>query len=164
MSLPVIHRIEEEIRKRLLPALPAVPDRSGETGQVAVVRPGRFVGNSDAIVIQKASDKQVPALDIPGNPPGVAFEAVFNVNCFIDSMPNESEFSQACEEATAEIIHAITTPSISPVTWFRFEGLAMRAWFGTKKDLPTDTGKKGGVSVPLSVIYRVAENDHTVVR
>lgn len=161
MTLPVVARIEDEIRIRLKDS---IIDRSAEIGQVEIVRPGRFVGNSASIVVQKASDRQSPTSDLPGNPPAVAYEALFNVHCLIESAETEAEFSSQCERAYSEIVTAITTPSVSPVTWFRFGGLAIRSWFGDKRDLPTDTGKKGGITVPLYVLYRVAENDPTQVR
>lgn len=161
MTLPVIARIEEEIRVRLRDA---IIDKSAEIGQVEIVRPGRFVGNTASVVVQKVADKQSPTSDLPGNPPAIAYEALFNLHCLIDSAETEAEFSSQCEQAYSEIVSAITTPLVSPVTWFRFGGLAMRAWFGDKRDLPTDSGKRGGITVPLYVLYRVSENDPTQVR
>lgn len=159
MTAPVIQRITTAIQSRLKPV--AISNVSG-VGKVGIVRPQRHIDSDDAIVIQKVSDKPIPALDRPGNPPGKANEATFNINCFIESQESESKFSELCDETASEIVRRITV--VDTPTWHTFGGLAINARFEALKDLPTDTGKKGGITVPLIVQYRVSENDPSVVR
>ena len=155
----VIQRITESIQLRLRPV--AISNLAG-IGKVGIVRPFRLIDRDDAVVVQKASDKPIPALDRPGNPPGKAYEATFNLNCFIETQESETKFSELCDETASEIIRRITTPDAP--TWHSFGGLAINARFDGPKDLPTDTGKKGGITVPLIVQYRVSENDPSIVR
>lgn len=159
MTASVIQRITTAIQSRLRPA--AISNLSS-VGKVGIVRPFRIVANDDAIVVQKVSERSIPALDRPGNPPGKAYEVTFNINCFIESAEGESKFSELCDETTAEIIRRVTV--VDTPIWHTFGGLAINSRFDGPKDLPTDTGKKGGVSVPLIVQYRVSENDPSIVR
>lgn len=159
MSTSVISRITTAIQSRLRPA--AQSSVAG-IGKVGIVRPFRHVDSNDSIVVQKVIERLIPALDRPGNPPGKAYEATFNINCFIESTESESKFSELCEEAGAEIVRRIS--AVDAPVWHSFGGLAINARFEAIKDLPTDTGKKGGITVPLIVQYRVSENDPSVVR
>lgn len=159
MTASVIQRITTALQSRLRPV--ASSNLSG-IGKVGIVKPFRLIDHNDAIVLQKVSERSVPALDRPGNPPGKAYEVTFNINCFIESAEGESKFSELCEETAAEIVRRVTV--VDAPTWHTFGGLAINARFDGPKDLPTDTGKKGGISVPMIVQYRVSENDPSVVR
>lgn len=161
MTLPVIERIALEIRSRLNPVS---PDRNRANGIVTLTRAGRVVPDGVSIVVQQGPSKPLPKLNYPGNPPAKCFECVFSVNCFIAEKLNETEFSAGCNAVVAEVVSAITTPTVSPVTWFTFGGLAINANIGETKDLPTEIGVNGGVSIPLTVQFRVAQNDHSQVR
>ena len=161
MSTPVVERIAIEIRKRLNPVF---PDRNRTLGTATIVRTGRVVPDGVSIVIQQGPSNPLPKLDYPGNPPAKAYEVVFNINCFIGLKPSEVEFSTSCNAVVAEVVAAITTPTESPVTWFTFGGLAINANIGSSKDLPSEIAVNGGVSIPLTVHYRVAQNDHSQVR
>ena len=73
MSEPVIERITLEIQRRLAPA--------------TILRPSRVLTEelalSSPVVIQQQSIRPLPNLDYPGNPPAIAYEASFNINCFL---------------------------------------------------------------------------------
>ncbi len=159
MSVAVITRITSTIQSRLKPV--ARHSIAG-IGKVGIVRTSRHVDKDDAIVVQKAIERPIPALDRPGNPPGKAYEVTFNINCFIETSESETEFSELCEETAAEIVRRISV--VDYPTWHTCGGLAINARFDGPKDLPTDTGKKGGITVPLIVQYRVSENDPSIVR
>lgn len=159
MSTAVITRITNTIQARLRPV--AESNVSG-IGKVGIVRTSRQVDPDDSIVVQKAIERPIPVLDRPGNPPGKAFEATFNINCFIETAEGETKFSELCEEAAAEIVKRVS--AVDAPTWHTFGGLAINARFEAVRDLPTDTGKKGGITVPLIVQYRVSENDPSIVR
>lgn len=159
MTTSVINRITTAVQSRLKPV--AQSNLAG-VGKVGIVRQSRHIDNTDAVVVQKATEKAIPALDRPGNPPGKAYEVTFNINCFIETAESESKFSELCEESAAEIVRRIS--SVDSPTWHTFGGLAINARFEGTKDIPTDTGKKGGISVPLIIQYRVSENDPSTVR
>lgn len=161
MSLPVIERIATEIQKRLNPV---VPDRGKAIGQATIARPGRVVPETASVVVQQQPIRPLPQLDYPGNPPAKAFESTFNINCFIENKTNEVEFARQCNQSMADVVRLITNPIVDPVMWYSFGGLAFNSTFGQTRDLPTDIGVRGGVSVPLIVQYRVSENDHSQVR
>lgn len=161
MNLPVIERIATEIQKRLHPV---VPDRSKSIGQATIARPGRVIPDAASVVVQQQPIRPVPQLDYPGNPPAKAFECTFHINCFIENKTNEVEFAKHCNLASADIVRLITNPDVDPVMWYSFGGLAFISTFGQTRDLPNDIGVRGGVTVPLIVQFRVAENDHTQVR
>ena len=154
MSEPVIERIALEIQKRLAPA--------------TILRPGRVLTEelalSSPVVIQQQSIRPLPNLDYPGNPPAKAYEATFNINCFLESKATEDEFAKLCNQKSADVIRLITNPDTDPTYWHSFGGLAINASFGQMRDLPTEIAVNGGVTVPLLIQFRVSENDHTQVR
>ena len=154
MIEPVIERIALEIQRRLAPA--------------TILRPGRVLTEelalSAQVVIQQQAIRPLPNLDYPGNPPAKAFEATFNLNCFLDAKATEDEFAKQCNQKSADVIRLVTNPETDPTYWHSFGGLAINASFGQMRDLPTEIAVNGGVIVPLLIQYRVAENDHTQVR
>ena len=154
MIEPVIERIALEIQRRLAPA--------------TILRPGRALNeelaSSAPVVIQQHSTRPLPNLDYPGNPPAKAYEATFNINCFLDAKATEEEFAKQCNQKSADVIRRITNPDADPTYWHSFGGLAFNGSFGQMRDLPTEIAVSGGVIVPLLIQYRVAENDHTQVR
>jgi len=161
MTLPVIDRIASEIQKRLNPVS---PDRINSFGQVTIVRSGRVVPDGASAVIQQQPTRPLPELDYPGNPPGVAFECTFNINCFIENKTNETEFASQCNQVYADVVRLVTNPTVNPGQWHNFGGLAINSSFGQARDLVNEIGVHGGVIVPLIVQFRVSENDHTQVR
>lgn len=161
MTLPVIERIAAEIQKRLNPV---VPDRNKLIGQATTVRPGRVIPDAASVIVQQQSSRPLPQLDYPGNPPAVALECLFNIQCFIENKTTELEFAQQCNRVVADVVRLITNPAVDPVMWHNFGGLAINASMGQSRDLLTEFGVNGGVIVPLTVQYRVSENDHTQVR
>lgn len=161
MTLPVIERIAAEIQKRLNPV---APDRNKAIGQATTVRPGRVIPDAASVVVQQQATRPLPQLDYPGNPAAVAFECTFNIQCFIENKTNEAEFAQQCNRVVADVVRLITNPAVDPVQWHNFGGLAINSAFGQSRDLLTEIGVHGGVIVPLSVQFRVSENDHTQVR
>lgn len=160
MTLPVIERIAVEIRRRLNPS----SDRNKALGIATIARPSRVIPDFSSVVVQQGPSKPLPKLDYPGNPPAKCFEVVFSLNCLIDMKPSEAEFATACNTVVADIVDAITNPEVSSVTWHTFGGLALLAQIGSSRDLITALGVNGGVSIPLTVQYRVAQNDHSQVR
>ena len=156
MSEPVIERIATEIQNRL--------DSYRPGGKVTIARLGRVVPDDILIVIQQQASRPLPQLNYPGNPPAVAFECIFNIQCFIHNQTNEVEFAKRCNQVVADVTRYVTNPPVDPVLWHSFGGLAINAFIGQSRDLRTEIGVLNGVIVPLIVQYRVSENDHTQVR
>lgn len=161
MTLPVIERISQEVKRRLTPV---IPDRNNAIGLAEIARPGRPVSSIASLVVQQRPTKPIPALDYPGNPPAKCYETTFDVNCFIDRPENETDFAAACNKIVSDIVWAITHPEQNPEIWHTFGQLASNATIGQYRDLPNESGVNGGVSVPIAIQYRVSENDHTQVR
>jgi hypothetical protein len=161
MTLPVVDRIAEEIRRRVNPV---APDRANSVGQAAVVMPARHVPELASIVIQQQQTRFVPDYDCPGNPPAIGLETLFAINCFVKNGESEQEFTQQCNAVVADVVSAITRPATDPAMWYTFGGIALDADIGISRSLQTDAGTSCGMSIPLTVRYRVAENDHTISR
>jgi hypothetical protein len=161
MTLPVVDRIAEVIRSRVNPV---APDRANGVGQAAVVMPMRHIPELASLVIQQQPTRFIPELDCPGNPPAVCLETIFAINCFVKNGESEQEFTQQCNSVVADVVSAITTPSVDPAMWYTFGGIALDADIGISRSLLTDAGTSCGMTVPLTVRYRVAENDHTISR
>ena len=157
MSTPVIERIATEIRRRLNRAATSI-------GQTTLTRPGRTVPSGFSVVVQQTASRPLPKLDYPGNPPAKCFECVFDIECFIDHKTNEAEYAAACNAVVGYVVSAITLPEVSPQSWYTFGGFAVLADLGQSRDVPTEVGSFGMVAIPLTVQYRVSENDHSQVR
>lgn len=161
MTLPVVDRIADVIRSRLSPV---APDRSNGIGQASIVMPFRLVPALASIVIQQQPSRFAPDYDCPGNPPAIGLETIFNINCYVKNGETEQEFAQQCNAAVAQVVSAITTPATDPAIWYSFGGLAVGANIGASRPLQTEIGANCGMTIPLAVQYRVAENDHTISR
>jgi hypothetical protein len=161
MTLPVVDRIAAEIQKRLNPV---DPDRANLVGQSAIVMPMRIVPALASVVIQQQATRFVPDYDCPGNPPAIGLETVFAINCYIKNGETETEFASQCNKVVADVVRLVTSPTVDPAMWYTFGGQAVNADIGQSRSLQNEVGANTGMIVPLTVQYRVAENDHTIVR
>lgn len=164
MTAPVIQRIANVIRQRLIDHRVA-PTRNGDVGLVVVAKPNRPAKPTETLVVQQRPSRPLPRLNCPGNPPANAFNVIFDLNCYVDQRINdESKYTEACNAIVRLVVHAITHPEDEPYLWHTFDGLAINAQIGESRDLIDENSVTLGVTVPLTIQYRVAENDHTVVR
>ena len=161
MALPVIERIAKEIQKRINPV---APDRASSVGQSSIVMPMRLIPDLASVVIQQQSTQLAPEYNCPGNPPAIGLETTFAINCFVKNGNNETEFSQQCHRVVADVVGLITSPATDAAMWYTFGGLALLADIGASRSLQTAIGENCGMTVPITVRYRVAENDHTISR
>jgi hypothetical protein len=162
MNLPVYERIVKELRRRLQPV---APDMADSVGLAEVVRPGQIISNLASIVIQQQAIRPTPQLDHSGNPPAIAFTLFLSVNCFVENkFDSEFEYSVACNQVASNIMAAITNPDDSPELWYRFDENAINATFGQVVELQTEIGVTSGIKIPLQILFRVSETDHTVSR
>jgi hypothetical protein len=160
MALPVIERIALEILDRL--------DTLIDDGY-SISRPDREGTNISpvdrSIVVRQLPSQPNMLLSHAGNPPAMAFNVVFMCVCNVrNTFGNEAAYDTACNQAATEIIAAIANPSVSPSTWYTFDGNAINAQIGANTPYISNDGARSGVIVPILINYRVSETDHTEAR
>lgn len=159
MSTPIIELAALELAKRIndsnIPNINLIrPDREGKT----------YSQTDGTIVLRQGPSTKNELLSHEGNPPAIAFDCVFEVFVFIREVPeDEPAYIAACNRYATQIIYAITHPTDSPSTWYTLAGNVLDVRIGEHSPFISDKGS-GGVMLPIRVIYRVSENDHTVAR
>jgi len=160
MSVTTARPINERIaatlyaRLRLLTA-----DYVGTTKIKEVVRPtlrGNYTPKHLQVVLTQDDPERAPDFDRPGNPPSIGWEQRFDIRCHV--MPSETDTTPVAEyinTISADVVLAVTTGSVQ---WHNFDGLAIDAEWQSRETIDED-GSFGGINVPLSVLYRVEEND-----
>lgn len=157
---PVINRILDEIKARILPV---TPDFSKSGGQIEIVQPGQATSPNLAAVIQNKTNTRVPRLDRPGNPPAIAYDALVEIDCYVTQTGRDDrEYNHACNRAISAVIKAVTQDGAA--LWYSFDALAHKANWGSPRSLISENGSKEGITLPLVVSYRVSESDPTVAR
>lgn len=155
--------VVDEISQVLFDRLSSLVAGSQQTQVVEVVRPsrlGNYTPRDLQIVITQADAERVFELDCPGNPPAICFNQVFNVRCHL--MPSEEDrtnIDQLVNQFVADVIKVICADH----DWYLFDNFAFDAQIGTAENIETGEGMDG-VVVPVSVLYRVSENDPYAVR
>mgnify|MGYP003658527230 CR=1 FL=1 len=164
--LTVIERIANEIVRRLQQITVA----NGYTFDVANVQRADRLGTSivleNYLVLVVQQDSQ-PNEDMshPGNPPAIAFDATFNIHCFVrESDREESVMSTTSNEMAGQAMKAITNETIAPNKWWQMAGNAITCEFGTIGPYSESEGVNAGVTLPLIVSYRISETDPYEVR
>jgi hypothetical protein len=111
------------------------------------------------IVIGWGDCERVPDLDVPGNPPGIAYRQTFNLDLHVRQ---ESSTIPSRLLAT-KYVSAVVGAMGSAASWYSFGGYALNAEFldWTPKE---NQGQLGGITLPLAITYRTAETDMTVQR
>lgn len=158
---PVVERIAVELyeRLRLLTA-----GWSPYTAVIEVIRPTRLGGEWTPkhlqIVLKNGESVRVPELDCTGNPPAIARQQLFQVNChFMPSEKDPTPIDEYVETMHGDVIRVVCEPDL----WYTFGGLSIDAEFGD----PSFASGDGGVaemSIPILVTYRVSEDDPWEVR
>lgn len=128
------------------------PTRNGENWQ----RKHLGIG-----VIQGPSER-VPERDCPGNPPAIAYQVTFNLECICkDPEASTAAHATSENEMAAAVVKAIASDG---ATWYTMNGNAIYTDFGANEPFEPSDGEMNGVTVPVIVLYRVAENDPYTVR
>jgi len=169
MATAVPELISIEIASRL----EAITIANGYSFNIAeVVRPSRKGSNwlrahLGVGVLQGDSDR-VPELDCPGNPPALCYSVQFTLVCVCkDSEIDDQYIDGGQAHATSEndmaaaVVKAITNDG---TTWHTMNGNAIDTDIGTHTPFSSPEGEMNGVQIPISVMYRVAENDPYTVR
>jgi hypothetical protein len=123
-------------------------------------KPETWTPQDRQIVITTTGPERLPEIDCPGNPPALGYSLQLNIRCHVvqsedDTNPTDLLLSNFAADATK----AIANDS----GWYRFDGAALNATFGTIEKSVFDGGFDS-INVPVLVQYRVSETDPYQVR
>jgi hypothetical protein len=112
-----------------------------------------------SIIIEETKTRK-EGLDIPGNPPGIAWVTTFNLQLICrDSTVQGKAISDDAMQAA--VVSAITEGAAD---WYSLEGYAIDAEFGEPTLHTQSDGEVTGSVLPLLITYRTSEYDMTVQR
>lgn len=164
--LSVIEKIAVEIMRRL--------ERiSIDNGYVftpyAVTRPKRQAEDLSPedgnIQLTQKDSVRNEDMSHPGNPPAIAYDVEFEINCFVRTSDFEdSDYDTIQNDRCCQVVKAITNEAEDPNRWYTFDDNAIIADFGSFRPYPQSDGNHNGITIPLMVTYRVSENNHYQVR
>jgi len=160
-SAPVVERIADVLVARI---------KEANIFNVTVSRPDREGKNlsftDGSVVVHQRSINMNPALICHGNPPAIAYDVQFELQCYVRNQNSESNsYSSACNKLGAQIIKAITNPIDDPAMWYTMDGLAVNTRSpGPMYPMLNDNGDRTGVTIPIVITYRVSEDNPYEVR
>lgn len=155
----VLERIMDHLVERLT---------EGNIADVKVVRPDREGKNIQPehgkIVVMQRSVTPNAALTFHGNPVATAYDLVVHLRCFVRNQNAESnEYDSACNWIMGEVHRVITNPPGDDM-WYRMGGLAVNTLLAGSFPLTADSGSVEGIVLPLTIQFRVSENNPYEVR
>lgn len=120
---------------------------------------GNVSPKSGQYVIGWGDSIRTEELDVPGNPPGVAYTQTFLIDCNVRDEESTVPFGLLATRYVTGFINGMS----SATNWSTMGGYAIDSRFGswTHKE---SAGGIGGAVLELFVTYRVSEYDHTVQR
>lgn len=160
-SAPVVERIADVIVARL---------REANIYNASIARPDREGINVSAadgsVIVHQKGINQNSALTCHGNPPAIAYDVRFELQCYVRNQhAEENSYSSACNKLGAQVILAITKPINEPTMWYQMDGLAINTKnLGAMYPMVNNNGERTGVIVPVVVTFRVSENNPYEVR
>jgi len=115
-----------------------------------------------SVQVKQEEAVRVPELDCPGNPPAIAYEITFTINCISrDSQGETDAYDTVANDMAAAVVKAITADG---GTWYTMNSNAIYSTIGNITPLSSAEGEILGMAVPVAVTYRVAENNPYQVR
>jgi hypothetical protein len=158
-TAPVSERIMDVLINRI---------QSANIADVNVVRPDREGKNIQPehgkIVVIQRSITPNNAITHHGNPIAYGYNMDVHLRCFVRNQNAESnEYDSACNWIAAQVQMAITNPPGDSL-WYRMGSLAINTFLGGQFPLTTDAGMVVGTVVPLTIQFRVSENNPYEVR
>ncbi len=161
-TTPIPELIAIEIESRLNEIL----KENGYSFDVSeVVRPSRRGENWQrkhfGIGILQGTAERNPELDCPGNPPAIAFDLTFDLECVCRDSSNSTEAHATAEN---EIAAAAMQAIASSTQWHTMDGNCVNSEFGSPTPFSSPEGEMDGVTLPLVVTYRVSETNPFEVR
>ena len=166
MATTVIELIALEIVRRL-EQITTENDYSFDV--TGVVRPDRLGQSSTpedkGIEVTQGDSIRNEELSHPGNPPAIAYDTDFEINCFVRSSDfDQTAFNIDQNERGGQIIKAITQEATDPGLWYTMGGNAIICEIGDVKAFTQSEGNHNGVSVMIQVTHRTSETDPYTVR
>jgi len=166
MATSVIELIALEIVRRLEQI---TTENDYSFSVCSVVRPNRlgegYSPEDKMIVVKQGDSIKNEDASYPGNPPAIAYDVSFEIACIVRSSDfDPDEYNPEQNERGAQIVKAITGEATDPGAWYTMEGNAVLADIGDVKQFAVSEGDHNGVTVDLSVLYRMSENDPYTVR
>jgi hypothetical protein len=142
-----------------------VVDRLAIFGPIGgVVRPTRLADHEIKdyqIVLTQGNKSPVDEFSCPGNPPLIAYELPFEIACIL--RPSEMEIQSADtlrNQFELDVIQSLTLAS----DWWTWNGLAIDSKISSIAPYQANDGSSSGFQLTLTVTYRVAENNPSVVQ
>lgn len=135
----------------------------------SVVRPDRLANWSpeDGLLLLKQGDSTWNNdASHPGNPPAIAFDTEFEIECFVRSSEHSdvTPYHTNQNERGSQIIEAITTEATDPGHWYTFDSNAILSSIGDVRNFGVSDGNHNGVTVVINVLHRQSENNPYQVR
>lgn len=135
----------------------------------SVVRPDRLADYSpeDGMIVLKQNDSTLNQdSSHPGNPPSIAFDTEFEIECFVRASEHSdpTSYHSIQNERGGQIIKAITTEATDPGHWYTFDSNAILSSVGDVRNFGVSDGNHNGVTVVINVLHRQSENDPYQVR
>ena len=111
------------------------------------------------VVIGWGSCERVEDLDAPGNPPGIAWRQVFNLDIHV----RDELSTTPSRQITQRYVDAVKAAVLSASDSYSMGGNAIDSEF-LPWDYKETQGQLGGAMLPLAVTYRVSEYSGAVQR
>jgi hypothetical protein len=155
-ALPIKERIVAAIATQLVTITKGADYNYTPSEVLRPFRTGQNYTPQDlGIYVLQAGERRFTTDDITGNPPGLAWRLV--VTC--DLVISVSEESTTPMDTMLNLFEADVRKALMADN--QWGGLALRSELGAC-EYPEPTKGIEGVTVPIVIIYRVAENDPTV--
>lgn len=129
-----------------------------------VIRPRRLEDRTirdRQIIMMDGQYERVPELDHEGNPPAEAWRVTFNLYCHVQNDERKCEpIDKVVHNFAADVKKAVCAVDSR---WHTFGEKAIDAVWQSLEPLSADGGFDG-VNVPISITYRIDEDDPYAVR
>lgn len=115
-----------------------------------------------SIAVVQTDDRENLAESHHGNPPAMARDLTLEIKCIVrPSSRATTTYETTMNAMAAAVRKAITTPA---ATWYQMDGNAINTTIGDNTPFPIAAGGHAGVSITLTITYRISETDPFTVR
>ena len=158
--------IPETIALEVVARLEAITIANGYTfDNAGVTRVNRNANDwrprNYSIAVEQGSDSENDEQTHGGNPAAIAYDLTFEIHGFIRESDTSTTASDATENA---MVAAIKLALAGETNWHNWDGNATNTHWGSTQPFVSREGDHSGVTVPLTVTYRISENDPFTAR
>lgn len=109
------------------------------------------------LAVEQAIEARNQALDHEGNPAAIGYSLAFNIHAFV----RQSDNNTATPDQTTEnaLVAAIKKAVAGTSDWHQFNDNAIDADWSATRPFTTSEGDHCGVTLTLTVHYRISETD-----